>query len=399
MSSSEADGACRNLRIVDFTWVLAGPYATRILADFGAEVIKVQSRETQGAEETNLTGYFNTWNRNKLGITLNLSKPAGVEIAKTLIMASDVVVENFTPRVMDNWGLDYSSMSQEKPDLIMLSMSGMGHTGPWRNFATFGPTIQAFCGLTHLTTFPGQPPMGLGYSYADHIAGLMAALAILEALEYRHKTGKGQFIDLSEFEAMCTLLGVPILDYAVNQTNPTPVGNGPTYCLAAPHNVYRCLGDDRWCAICVFTENEWQNFCHAIGNPSWTRDSRFTTLSKRQENAAELDALIEEWTTQHVAEDIMMVLQQAGVAAGIVQDARDLSRDPQLNHRGFFTDIMHPVLGHMITDGTPIKLSSTPAKLAKPAPLIGQDNDYVYRQVVGLSEEEITHYKQECIFD
>ncbi|MFC1928599.1 CoA transferase, partial [Chloroflexota bacterium] len=187
-----------NIRILDFTWVLAGPYATRLLADFGAEVIKVQPLIASEAEDRFACGYYNTWNRNKLGITLNLNKPQGVALAKKLVGISDAVIENFTPRVMANWGLDYANLGKIKPDIIMLSMSTMGSTGPWRDYTGFGPTVQAFSGITCLTSYPGEPPSGLGYSYADHVAGLMAALALLGAIEYRHRTGEGQYIDISQ---------------------------------------------------------------------------------------------------------------------------------------------------------------------------------------------------------
>ena len=186
----------QNIRILDFTWVLAGPYATRIMADFGAEVIKVQPLISE-AEDRFARGYYNTWNRNKLGITLNLNKPQGVALAKKLVGISDAVVENFAPRVMANWGLDYDNLKKIKPNIIMLSMSTMGNTGPWRDYVGFGPTVQAFSGITYLTSYRGKPPSGLGFSYADHVAGLMATLALLSAMEYRRKTGEGQYIDVS----------------------------------------------------------------------------------------------------------------------------------------------------------------------------------------------------------
>ena len=397
MGIMETRDSLQNVRIIDFTWVLAGPYATRILADFGAEVIKIQSRSMMGEEDMNLTWYFNAWNRNKLSITLNLNKPEGIEIAKKLISVSDVVVENFSPRVMHNWGLDYDTLSHIKPDLIMLSMSGMGQTGPWKDRVAFGPTIQAASGMTNLTTFPGHPPIGLGYSYADHIAGLMGALSILEVLEYRHKTGTGQYIDLSELEANSVLMGVPLLDYFANGTVALPTGNHATYVDAAPHNVYRCHGDDRWCAICIFTEEEWRSFCRVIGNPPWTRKKKFSNISKRMENVEELDSLVEEWTIQHTAEEVMTSLQEAGISSGVVQDARDLSQDPQLRDRCFYVETDHPVLGKTLSDGTPIKLSASPAQFRRASPLLGQDNDYVYRQLIGMSETDIMRYTDDGI--
>jgi len=381
-----------NIRILDFTWVLAGPYATRLLADFGAEVIKIQPLVPQ--EEDKISrGYYNTWNRNKLGITLNLNKPQGVALAKKLVAISDAVVENFTPRVMANWGLDYDSLRKVKPDLIMLSMSTMGNTGPWRDYAGFGPTVQAFSGITYLTSFPGKPPLGLGPSYADHIAGLLACLALLGALEYHQRTGEGQYIDVSQVEAMASLLGDAILDYTVDDRQVEPVGNSSTE--AAPHGVYRCRGDDRWCTIAVFTEDQWQGFKRALGNPPWAEARRFATLAGRLKNSEQLNRLVEGWTKEHTAEEAMALLQEQGVAAGVVQDASDLAQDPQLKQRGFFIELDHPELGKTISDAAPIKLSDTPTRYIRAAPVLGQDNGYVYGELLGISEEELAELKEQ----
>jgi len=388
------EGVLHSIRILDFTWVLAGPYATRILADFSAEVIKVQPLLPE-AEDTFSRGYYNTWNRNKLGITLNLNKPHGVALAKRLVAASDAVVENFTPRVMANWGLDYDSLKKVKPDLIMLSMSTMGGSGPWRDYAGFGPTIQAFSGITYLTSFPGKPPLGLGTSYADHIAGLVACLALLEAVEYRRKTGEGQYIDVSQVEAMASLLGDAVLDYMVNGKETEPVGNSSTE--AAPHGVYRCRGDDRWCAIAVFTDEEWLGFKRALGKPPWAEDKRLATLTGRLKHSEELNRLVEGWMKKHTAEEAMALLQGQGVAAGVVQDASDLAQDPQLNERGFFIELDHPELGKTISDAVPIRLSDTPARYTRAAPVLGQDNDYVYRELLGMSQDELTELKRQGI--
>ena len=383
-----------NIRILDFTWVLAGPYATRLLADFGAEVIKVQPLNTE-AEDNFTRGYYNTWNRNKLGVTLNLNKPEGATLAKRLVSISDAVVENFSPRVMANWGLDYDNLKKVKPDLIMLSMSAMGQTGPWRDYVGFGPTVQAFSGITHLTSFPGEPPVGLGYSYADHVAGLTATLALLGALEYRQRTGEGQYIDVSQVEAMASLLGNAILDYTMNENEAVPVGNNSPQ--AAPHNVYRCQGDDRWCAIAVFTDEEWRGFKRASGNPPWAEDKKFATLSGRLSHNDELDRLVAEWTINYTAEEVMALLQGQGVAAGVVQDAGDLADNPQLKARDFFIELDHPELGKTITDATPIRLSHTPARYNRAAPILGQDNNYVYQGLLGMSEEEMTDLRDSGI--
>jgi len=379
-----------NIRILDFTWVLAGPYATRLLADFGAEVIKVQPLLSTEADDAFSQGYYNTWNRNKLGITLNLNKPQGVSLAKRLAGMCDVVVENFAPRVMANWGLDYDNLRKVKPDIIMLSMSVMGQTGPWRDYTGFGPTVQAFSGMTYLTSFPGGPPLGPGFSYADHIAGLYASLALLGALEHRRKTGEGQYIDISQVEAMTGLLGSAFLDYAASGKEPKPVGNSSM--LAAPHNVYPCRGENRWCAISVFTEDEWRGFKRALGNPAWADDKKFATLYSRIDNRDELDRLVTTWTQEHTAEEVMSRLQENGVAAGVVQDATDLAGDPQLRARGFF--IKHPEKELPPADASPIKLSQTPSEYRRAAPFPGQDNDYVYGRLLGLSESEIADLKK-----
>jgi len=382
----------RELRVLDFTWVLAGPYATRILADFGAEVIKVQSQKTARGAELNTTGYFNTWNRNKLSITLDLSRPEGRELALKLVGVSDVVMENFTPRVMPNWGLGYENLERVKPDLIMVSMSGTGQAGPWKDLVAFGPTIQALSGITYLTSFTPDSPVGLGYSYADHVAGLFAALAVLAALEYRDRTGEGQYIDISEYEAMCALLGPAIMDYSVNHNPVTPQGNLPDYTLAAPYGCYRCLGDDEWCVIAAFTDEEWHNLCRVIGNPPWTKEVRFSTLWQRRQHIEELNKLLERWTSQHSPEEVMSLLQGVGIPAGVVKDAHELAEDPQLAARGFFVQALHPVLGKTNFDGTPIRLSRTPAKFRRAAPLLGQDNRYVFQELLGMGKQELAKY-------
>ncbi|MFC2005694.1 CaiB/BaiF CoA transferase family protein [Chloroflexota bacterium] len=383
-----------NIRILDFTWVLAGPYATRTLADFGAEVIKVQPLMPE--EEGRFgRGYYNTWNRNKLGITLNLNTPQGVALAKKLVGISDAVVENFTPRVMTNWELDYVKLKKIKPDIIMLSMSTMGNTGPWRDYTGFGPAVQAFSGITHLTSYRGKPPSGLGYSYADHVAGLIAALALLSALEYRRKTGEGQYIDVSQVEAMASMLGSAIPEYTLKGKPPEPAGNHANE--AAPYGVYRCRGDDRWCAIGVFSDEEWRGFKQAVGNPPWAEDKRFTTLSGRLENADELDKLVQRWTREHTTDEVMALLQEQGVAAGVVQNASDLANDPQLKARNFFIKLDHPELGNFTSDATPVKLSDTPAKYSRTAPVIGQDNDYVYGKLLGMSKDELDELRHKGI--
>ena len=367
----------KGIKILDFTWVLAGPYATRLLADFGAEVIRVQPL-LPSEEDAFARGYDNTWNRNKRGITLNMAKPEGVALAKKLAGLSDAIVENFTPRVMANWNLDYENLKKTKADIIMLSLSTMGNTGPRRDYTGFGPTVQAFSGLTHLTSYPDGPPLGPGTAYADHVAALFACLALLGAFEYRRRTGEGRHIDISQVEAMASLLGDAFVPSQESVTS----------------GVYQCQGDDRWCALSVSTDEEWRGLKKALGNPPWAEEKRFATLTKRLENKKALDSLIEAWTQGHSAEEAMVVLQKQGVAAGVVQSARDLAQDPQLKHRGFFVELEHPEMGRTISDATPIRLSETPPRY-RPAPLPGQDNEYVYGELLGLSKGEINRLKEQ----
>ena len=393
------EGVLRGLRVLDFTWMLAGPYATRILADFGAEVIKVQSKKTAKGAESNLTGYFNTWNRNKRSITLDMSHPEAKEMALKLTEISDVVIENFSPRVMSNWGLNYEKLKEARPNLIMVSISGMGQTGPWRDFVAFGPTIQALSGITCLTSFDQDSPMGLGYAYADSMAGLYAALAVLAALEYRDRTGQGQYIDISEYEAICTLMGPILLDAALNHKGVSPQGNRRDYILAAPYGCYKCLGSDRWCVIAIFDDVEWQALCDVLGYPAWTKEERFSTQPRRKENTEALDDLVEQWTAQHTPEEVVNLLQGAGIAAGVVQNAEDLAVDPHLMARGFFMHLEHSVLGSTVSDMSPIRFKDNPTAGWKAAPLLAEDNRYVYKELLGLTESELSSYIEKGVID
>jgi crotonobetainyl-CoA:carnitine CoA-transferase CaiB-like acyl-CoA transferase len=382
----------KGLRILDFTWVLAGPYATRMLGDFGAEVIKVQTKKITGGVESNLTGYFSHWNRNKRSIALDMSQPGAKEIVLRLARISDVVIENFSTRVMSNWGVDYEKLKEVRPDIIMVSMSAMGKTGPWKDFIGFGPTLQALSGLTYLTSFAQGPPLGLGYAYADAVAGLHAVLAILAALEFRDRTGKGQFVDLSQYEAMCTLLGPSLLDASVNHEEIFPQGNHSDSVPAAPYGCYQCSGVDRWCVIGVFNEGEWENLCNILGRPDWTKEERFSDLGKRKENKEDLDGLLEQWTLQHSPEEVVNLLQQGGVAAGVVQNAQDLANDPHLMARDFFIPLEHPVLGKIVADASPIRFKRNKRDKWEAAPLLGEDNQYVYTELLGFTEDELSSY-------
>ncbi|MBN1691790.1 MAG: CoA transferase [Dehalococcoidia bacterium] len=376
----------QGIRVLDLTWMLAGPYATRLLADFGAEVIKVQSQQTATGAEDNQTGYFAAWNRNKLGITLNLSRSEARDIAIELVRKCDVVMENFTPRVMSNWGLDYERLREANPRLVMVSLSGFGRGGPWENCAALGSTAQALSGLTGLTSYREGRPCGIGFALADHISGLYAALAALSALRYRDATGCGAHIEISELEAACSTLAPELTHLSLGGKASGPQGNIPARRPAAPYGCYLCKGDDRWCVIAVHDEDEWRSLCRAVGDPAWTRQSKFADLRARRENTEELDRLIGDWTRAHTNLEVMRILQEAGVPAAAVNDACDLAADPQLCERGFFIDMQHPQLGVIRADGNPIRLSDTPARFTRAAPLLGADNRRVFLDLLGMDE-------------
>jgi crotonobetainyl-CoA:carnitine CoA-transferase CaiB-like acyl-CoA transferase len=396
-SGAHGGSPLRGVRVLDFTWMMSGPYATRLLADFGAEVIKVQSRLTATGAEQNDTGYFANWNRNKPGITLDLSRVEARQLALELVAKSDLVMENFTPRVMDAWGLGYGDLKLVKPDIVMVSLSGFGHTGPWRNYAALGPTVQALSGLTQLTSYDDGYPDGIGFAYADHISGLYAALAALAALRRRDMTGQGAYVDISELEAACSMLGPALLDYSVNGHAAAPADNRAEWGQAAPHGCYRCKGEDRWCVIAVFSEEEWQSLCNVMGQPQLALQDKFNSRRSRLENAGELDALVETWTVNYTPREMMELLQSAGVPAAAVNDARDLADDPQLNERGFFVEMQHPVLGLARADGNPIRMSTTLPQYNKSAPLLGGDNRRVFIDILGMDEDKFQRYVAEGI--
>jgi len=401
--------ACEKLMVLDFTWVLAGPSAVRYLADHGAQVIKVERRQMgdigryvlafhNDERGINRSGYYTNINRGKLSITLNLADPRGVEVVKRLVRISDVVFENFTRGVMKRLGLDYEVLKEIKPDLIMVSMSAAGHSGPYEDYVAFGPTLQALSGITYLTGVPDSNPVGFGYSYSDFTGGWGGVIPVLAALHHRNKTGEGQWIDAGQLLPLIALMGPGLLDYSVNKRGATRLGNRLPWGYGAPHGAYPCQGDDRWCVISVFNDKEWKGFCEAIGNPAWTIDKKFSTAMSRVENMDELDRLVAEWTAERTDQEVMEVMQKYGVAAGVVQNSQDLiERDPQMQHRGFFVYLEHPEMGTVGYEGVTFKLSETPGKLRR-APLFGEHNDYVYGDILGMSKEEIEHYTTEGVF-
>jgi crotonobetainyl-CoA:carnitine CoA-transferase CaiB-like acyl-CoA transferase len=417
------------IRVCDFTWFAAGPIATKLLADHGAEVIKIESMThfdrlrfvqpvaDDKAGNLNCAGFFNNFNTSKLGMVLNMNKSKAIEVVTKLIMASDIVVENFSPRVMEKFGLTYEKFAPLKPELIWVDQPMQGLKGPHKYYAGYGALITPLGGLAHLTGFPNRPPVGAGTNYTDYVINSgHLYVAIVSALRHRHKTGKGQHVVMSQLESAVSILGTAILDYTVNGR--AHFRNGNRLPHAAPHGAYRCKGEDkdcvyitangpvpgkksdRWCVLAVFNDEQWRAFCRVIGDPTWTKDSRFSTMVARKENEDELDRFVEEWTKERSPEEVMMKMQQEGVPAGIVQDAEDmLDRDPHMKDRGYYVYLDHPEAGRIANDGPPFRLSVTPGQLKRAAPLMGEHTEYVCQEILGMSEEETNQCYVDEVFE
>jgi crotonobetainyl-CoA:carnitine CoA-transferase CaiB-like acyl-CoA transferase len=334
----------------------------------------------------NRSGYFNNYNSNKLGITLNIQHPKGREIARKLVMWSDIVAESFSPGVMRNMGLGYDEMRQVKPEIIMISLSSKGQTGPQSGLPAVGLHLSALSGFINITGWPDRDPALLYGAYTDSIAGRFGVASIMAALAQRQKTGKGQYIDLAQSEAGIQFLMPPLVDYSANGRVLNRSGN--RHPAAAPHGAYRCQGEDRWCALAAFTEEEWLALCRVTGHPAWVGDPRFATLADRKKNEDELNGLVEQWTVNRTAEEVMKLLQEAGVSAGMLEKAEDLHRDPQLAARHHFWTLRHEEIGESTYDGMGSILSETPAELNRAAPVLGQDNYQVWTDILGLSDGE-----------
>jgi len=397
------------IRVCDLTWIIAGPTATRVLADFGAEVIRVEhgqaidsirlGRPLIGDTPTlNNSGFFNYFNRNKRSVSLNVRHPMGMEVLHRLIAVSDIVIENFSSGVMSSWELDYPQLKEIKPDIIYCSISGFGHSGRDKAFTTWGPTAQALSGLTFTSGLPGNKPAGWGYSYMDHTAGYVGASAIMMALHHRNRTGEGQHIDISQVEAGIVLNGPAILDYTVNgrkwRREGMPPGNRAWEPAVAPHNSYPCAGEDRWVAVACMNDAEWQALVMAMEEPHWAEDPKWATNAGRLANQDELDERIGGWTSEFVDYEAMELLQAAGVRAGVCQRASDrFERDPQLKARVWWHRLPHEELGERDFDGVVPKLSRTPGTLRTASPMLGADTHAVLRDLLGMSEDEIAEHE------
>ncbi len=385
------------IKVADFTRAVAGPLTTKTLSDHGAEVIKIEGKTKFDGHRMaspfkdnipglNRAGDFNQDSTGKLSVALNLATPKGVAIAKRFVARADVVVENFAGGVMERMGLGYEELKKIKPDIIMLSACMQGQTGPHSAHAGLGFHLTALSGFSNITGWPDRQPLDLG-PHTDFIAPHFNVLAILAAIDYRRRTGKGQYLDISQYENGVHFMAPLILDYVVNQRVANRMGNRCDD--AAPHGAYRCHGEDRWCAIAVFTDEEWQSFGQVIGEPALTSNPKFSTLSARKENEEELDGLVEEWTINRSAEEVMSLMQAAGVAAGVVETGEDLlEHDPQLKHRHFFQELDHPEIGTHRARCPAFVLSKAPCELRR-APLLGEHSEYLLKETLGMSDEEI----------
>ena len=395
------------VRVVDFGQVILLPFATRWLAWLGAEVILIELRQRAFQRVTppfahnrpgpNTGARFNTMNNNKIGCTLNLKSPRAVELMKQLIAKSDVVTENFSTGTMDKLGLGYDAVKAVNPGVIYLSASAFGRTGAWSDYIGYHSSVNAFSGFAQITGYEDGDPRLLGAVLPDTIGGIYITFALLLSLWHRRQTGEGAFIDFSMLEGMLTLMPQPVIDYTLNGKEWGRVGNRDV--VKAPHGIYRCQGDDKWLAISVASQAEWQRFCTATGHGGWASDPRFATEINRQTNASALDALIETWSKGQDAEKTARALQDAGIAAGSVLSVAQLLSDKQLVARGFVVDVEHPEAGPRKTVGLPWKMGGTPAPDYRRSPLLGESNDYVFGELLGLSHEEIEDLKSRKVIE
>lgn len=400
-----ADLPLSGIRVLDFTWAWAGPFCTMQLAHLGAEVIRVETTARPAcvtrlippfADDIpgpNRAGYFNQYNQGKRAITLNLTKPEAIEIACALTRHVDIVTDNYAAGVMDKLGLGYDKLRSVKSDLIMISMSGYGQTGPYKGFVGYGPPASAAAGMFFGTGYEGGDPGEIGVSYPDPNAGIFGAFAIMAALTHRALTGEGQYIDQSQLETALVLMPEGLLEYDLAKREPGRHGNHDV--VMSPHECYKAAGDDeKWVSIAVGTEAEWHALCGAIGQPRLADDPRFKTAALRKQNEAALDQIVTAWTSQRDRWESTRILQAAGVAAFPSMGNKDLAEDRHLLERGFLVQLEHPEVGKRLHAGIPWKMSGTPCAVRKPAPLRGADTEDVLKSLLGFTHDRIEQLRK-----
>jgi crotonobetainyl-CoA:carnitine CoA-transferase CaiB-like acyl-CoA transferase len=397
------------IRVADFTWVWAGPYCTMHLAHLGAEVIKIESHARVDITRRlpmypkgmkgglNRSGLFNQWSLGKKSLLLNFTKPEAIAIAKELIKKSDVVVDNFATGVMEELGFGYEELKKIKPDIIVASISGYGHSGPQKDYMGYGPAMAPLSGMSALTGYVGGSPQEIGLSLGDPNAGINAAVAICAALAARKRTGRGQYIDVSLWHAMTAVVGEGWMEYTMNGMELPRVGNRDLW--MAPHDCYRCAGEDEWVSVVCGSEAEWQALCRAIGQPQLAIDTRFRTARDRKANEDALDQILTVWTTPRNKWDITRTLQAAGVAAFPSMNSKDLAGDVHLNARGFFAKPPHAEVGELLHTGIPWLLANGANGVRSAAPLLGEHTDAIMRDVMGYTDAQIAKLKEEKVLD
>jgi crotonobetainyl-CoA:carnitine CoA-transferase CaiB-like acyl-CoA transferase len=400
-------GPLSHIRICDFTGQLAGAGATRVFSSFGAQVIKIEDPVTNGLWDIlrgmephvderrgiELGGGFNNHNVEKLGITLNLRTARGKEILAELVRISDVVTENFAAGVLERWGFGYDRLRELRPDVVYVSNCGFGHEGPYASFKTWGPIVQACCGLTFESGLPDLPPAGWGYSYMDHHGGNFMAIALLAALHHRNRTGEGQWVDMSCTDAGATLLGPAVLDYTVNgrglRRDGSPHSNHNQFPAMAPHDIYPAHGYDCWVAIACRDDRDWDALRAVIAEP-WADDARFATRADRLAHEPELDERMAAWTTPQDKFDVQRRVLDAGVPCAAVQTPEErIDHDTGTSAFGLWPTVEHREMGQVRVDGLPYHLSETDWKMERGAPCLGQHNEYVYGEILGMTKQEI----------
>ncbi len=401
-------GIFEDVKILEFGQIVAGPLISTYMADYGAEVVHVESHTRPDQYrlyppfKDNKPGInrgfdFAIYSHNKYGITLNLRHPKGPEVAKRIVKNwANVVTENFTPGVMKRQGLDYEELRRIRPDIIMLSSCNLGQTGPYAMHPGMGSHLTHLSGFTHLSGWPDRDPLILYGPYIDFIGVVYGTIALVSAIEYRRQTGKGQYIDVAQFETGIQYLIPTLLDYTVNGRIQGRNGNRCDY--GAPHGAYPCRGEDRWCVIAVFTDEEWKRLCEVMGNPDWTKEPKFSTLIGRKRNEDELDRRIGEWTSNLNAEEVMEKLQSVGVEGFIIKNVQEMYDDPHLNQY-LWAEMEHPEIGKYHLQLPPFRLSKAPPQLRMTAPLLGEHNEYVYMNMAGFSRQEYEDLKKEGVFD
>jgi crotonobetainyl-CoA:carnitine CoA-transferase CaiB-like acyl-CoA transferase len=406
VNSAGDTGPLDGMRIVSFDHVLAGPYGTTILAELGADVIKVESskggmdpfRFFGTGEDPNLSPRFLEFNRNKRSFTVNLKHPKGQRVLHDLVAKADAVLDNYSVDVVERIGLAYDQLRAVKPDIINLRMPGLGTTGPKRHFSTVGVNITSFTGLTYMWNHPGNthPPIGSQTVYPDYVSGVLCAIVIISGVLFRDREKRGAFVDLGQSEATAYMIGASLIEAAASGRDPQPIGN--TSLAIAPHDCFRCKGEDRWCVITAETDTQWRALAGILGE-SVERDPRFATNADRLKHRAALNEIIERWTRELDAAEVRDHLQSAEIPSGVVQTGQDLCNDPHFKEREFIVAVENPRLGRVVLPNFPLRFRNSRLTRRWEFPVLGRDTEAVLRDVVGYSPEVVAAHKQDGVLE